>query len=230
MENELPQEGLIDQQTDTATDSAPETNQTQESESSTDTPKEDEKPKAFHEDPRIQDYINRQVESRTAKVREEVEESISSKFSPKEETKIPSWFGGGDDQWKEFESYLSTLTSQAKADALREIKTEQEAQEKRVKEATDWFNESVSEIEKEYGTKLSESAKNKLLKQTSEAGFIDSQGRWNYKATFKYHKALEKPDTSLEDKRQTASLTVSEPKAESTDREIKVPSFLRRKR
>ncbi len=128
--------------------------------------------------------------SELTKLREDLESKFES-VKLKTNQEIPDWFGGDEVQFKKFNDYLGTLTASAKEKAIQEIKQEQQQQDKVIKEATDYFNSEISEIESSQeinpdGIKVD---KNKLLKYTMDNDLVDSKGRWNYRAAFKLMQA-----------------------------------------
>lgn len=175
----------------------------------------------FHEDPKIQEYVNRQVESRTSKIREEIEQSISTKFSPKEETNIPSWFGGDENAWKAYQADQSRIIEEAKTRAIAEIEARTQKEQERVKQANEWFEQSVKEIEST-GLKVD---KNKLLKTTLDYQLVDTQGRWNFKAAAEILKAQE-PKVDTTDKKKLAASTTSQTKVEPKFKDYVTPEDL----
>jgi hypothetical protein len=219
---------------DTSTESATEQSQTEETPSSegdttaaTSTEQDggntqDVTNKPFHEDPKIQDYINRQLEKRLAEESSKLESNLADKFSPKEETTtIPVWFGGDEAQWKAYQADQARIVEEAKERAIREIETRTQAEQAKVKEAQDWFEQSVSELEST-GAKVD---RNKLLKFVADNELVDSKGRWNYKAGYQFMAAQEqlkaKPD--LTDKKRLAASTTSNNKAEDKPKDYKTP-------
>jgi hypothetical protein len=197
----------------TSTESLPENNQTETTQpvegDNTQTP--DNVP--FHEDPKIQDYISRQVEKRFEGEREKFKplEEFADKFKTKENEQVPEWFGGTPEQWGAYQADQARIIEEAETRAVNRIKSEKEQEEKRVKEATDWFNQNVAEIEAT-GEKVD---RNLLLKIAADNDLVDSQSRWNYKAAYQIMKASKGSDEStLDERKQLAGATTTDNKAE----------------
>jgi len=224
------QSNVLDQQNDTAADSSTDTNKTDEStDSSTDDKAKDDKEQLpFNEHPRWKELLekDKQRDAELAELRSfrEQAEPLISKFQPKEEVNIPSWFGGDETAWKAYKADQDRLVDEAETRALKRIREEQESQDKRIKDANAWFESTVSELEST-GAKVD---RNKLLKTAMDYELVDTKGRWNYKAAYEILKRDEAPDLSLEAKRKAASATVSESKAEKAAPDYKVPRFMRR--
>lgn len=225
-------EGVMDTGNDTQSESSTETNEAVKStESSTADKGEDAKAEVpFNEHPRWKELLekDKQRDAELAELRsfKEQAEPLISRFQPKEDVNIPSWFGGDEDSWEEFSGYLNSLKGEAKAEAIREIKAEQENQNLRVKEANDWFESNVAEIEAK-GEKVD---RNMLLKTAMDFELVDTQGRWNYKAAAEILKRGNTDATAanLEAKKKAASATVSENSAESSATTYKIPRFMRK--
>lgn len=145
-------------------------------------------------------------------------------FTPKEDKKptstdVPSWFGGDENQWAEFQAYQDQNNSKAEENALNKIKQIGEAEQKAVEDATTYLNEQVEDIQSNQevnpdGLKVD---KNKLLKFTMDNELVDMQGRWNYKAAFKMMKAgvVNAKNKSIDEKKVVAGATTSESRAET---------------
>lgn len=213
----------------TSTDSSTENKEkgtTEESSTQDKTTEDANKTVPFHEDPKVQDFIRRQVESKKEQWLQEAESKISEKFAPKEEAKIPSWFGGDESQWKEFSGYLESQSDAKAKQAVEEYKAEQAKQSDLVAEATKHMNSSFAEIESDKelnpaGKKLSESDRNELLKFAYDNYLVDSQGRWDYKKAYKFMPKSNNTD-NLDSRKNLASKFNSEDKAESAQRDYKI--------
>ena len=169
--------------------------------------------------------FNEQEERHTGeltKIREDIEQRFSTKpaDAPAE---VPSWFGGDEKQWQEFQSWNHALVSKAKdearTEALKEVETKGAAKQKAIEDATTYFTETVAVIETDKainpdGTKVD---RNKLLKFVLDNDLVDSKGRWNYRAGFQMMKAgvtSTKADAT-NDRKQIAGATTSENRAET---------------
>lgn len=188
----------------------------------------------FHEDPKIQDYINRQVEGKREEWIKEAEGKISERFAPKEETKVPAWFGGGDSsnselvaQYKAFQQDIADMSEEKAKKAVEDYKTEQSKQSSLVDEANKYFEESISKVEADkelnpMGKKLSESDRNELMKFVYDNELIDLKGRWNYVKGFQFMNARKTKDPdNLDERKKLADLTRSDNKAETTPKDFK---------
>lgn len=94
---------------------------------------------------------------------------------------IPKWFGGDQEQWKDFVAFHNKGIEDAEKRAYDRLTSSQSAKEKAVSDANTWFEESVSGIEKEAGKTID---RNALLKTVIDNELIDAKGRWNYKAAW----------------------------------------------
>lgn len=141
-----------------------------------------------------------------------------------EQTKIPSWFGGTQEQWDAYRADRDTEIKAAEERAIERIKGEKSSEEKAVKEATDYMQNQISEIEsdKELNPDGSKVDPNKLLKFVLDNDLVDSKGRWNYRAGFRLMKANGGTTTQNNngDRKKIAGATTSESKSES-----KPPAF-----
>jgi hypothetical protein len=196
------------------------------SESSTEEVKVDEKPKEvpFHEDPKIQEYIQRQVDKRLEEGTSKLEESLTTKFAPKAQTTVPDWFGGDELAWQKYQAHEDARIKEAEDRAIQRIKSEQESEAKRITEANQWLDTNVSELEAA-GTKVD---RNKLMKTALDYQLIDTQGRWNYKAAAAILSAKE-PKVDTTDKKKLAASTTETVKTEEKPRDYLTPAELRNK-
>lgn len=191
--------------------------------------KKDETIVPFHEDPKVQDYINRQVESKKGEWLSEAETKISERFAPKEQTKVPPWFGGGDSsnpelvsQYESFQEDIATMSEERARQAVEEYKSEQDKQTSLVEEATRYFDESIESIEKSTGKRLAESDRNELMKFVYDNELIDGKGRWNYSKGYEFMNAVKtKEPSDLEERKRLAALANSDNKAETSPKDFK---------
>lgn len=142
-----------------------------------------------------------------------------------EQTKIPSWFGGTQEQWDAYRADRDTEIKAAEDRAIERVKGEKSSEEKAVKDATDYMQNQISEIEsdKELNPDGSKVDPNKLLKFVLDNDLVDSKGRWNYRAGFRLMKANGGTTTKNNngDRKKIASATTSESKAESKPQAFK---------
>lgn len=160
------------------------------------------------------------------KIREEFLSSRETKTASTASTEVPSWFGGDEDQWTSFQQWNNGLISQAEErgaqKALKTIEEKSSSEQKAIDEATTFFNDEVTAIEIDktlnpQGTKVD---RNKLLKAALDFDLVDSKGRWNYKAAWRFlQNNQSKPDTK--DRKDIASATTSDRSGET-----KNPAFM----
>lgn len=137
-----------------------------------------------------------------------------------QQTKIPAWFGGTQDQWDAYrtdrDAELRAIEDRAIARAEKNLETKAGEGQKAVEDATAYMNTEVAAIEADKnlnptGAKIDRQA---LLKTVLDENLVDTKGRWNYRAGFKIMgggaKAPEqkKPDTT--EKKEVAAATSSE--------------------
>lgn len=169
------------------------------------------------------------------KLRVDLEGKITgaSKDANKTPTEVPAWFGGDEAAWQQFLEWNEQQAGRVKSDALNEIKSTSEREQKAIDEATKYFNDTVAEIEadKTINPDGSKVDRNKLLKFVLDNDLVDSKGRWNYKAGFQMMKASSSTakNPSLDEKKKVADATKSENKSEtkqpqfSTSEDFKKP-------
>lgn len=152
-----------------------------------------------------------------AKLREEFEDKIEA-AKPKESSKIPSWFGGDENQWAEYQndvqSRIDKAKEEARTEALNSMNSKTEAEQKAIDEATKYFKSEVSEIESDKtlnpdGAKVDQ---NKLLKFVLDNDLVDSKGRWNYRAGWQLMQSKSKTtqNKKLEEKKKIANATTDD--------------------
>lgn len=136
----------------------------------------------------------------------------------------PSWFGGDEQAWKEFKQWNEQQSSQvkeaARKEVLDEMKSKTDAEQKAIKDATDYMNSEVTTIETDKslnpnGIKVD---KNKLFKIVHDMQLVDTQGRWNYRAGFEIYKSQlagsGKGKTDTTDRKAIAAATTSDKRSE----------------
>lgn len=136
-----------------------------------------------------------------------------------EQTKIPLWFGGDQEQWDAYRADRDAEIKAAEDRAIERVKGEKSAEDKAVKEATDYMQAEITAIESdtEINPDGSKVDPNKLLKFVLDNDLVDSKGRWNYRAGFRMMKANGNttPQNNNKDRKEIAGATTSESKAES---------------
>ena len=185
-------------------------------------PKPEEKaPLPFHEDPKVQDYITRQLDVRLEAERVKIREEFSHARKENAETDIPDWFGGTPEQWEQYQAHQDGLLKSAEERAIKRISDEAKKESELVKAATDHFNTELTAIESDKdlnptGAKIDP---NKLLKCAMDNDLVDSKGRWNYRAAFKVLSAqTTAPAETVDDtkdRKELAGATTSEKKPET---------------
>lgn len=160
--------------------------------------KPDAQPKQvpFNEDPKVQEYIERQVDQRGEKLRATITAEVEARLkgfqppAPKDERVIiPEWFGGDEKQWRAFQAdQARTLADERKKavdEAFERINTNQSTQERAVAEANKWFEDSVAQIEKTTGGAKVD--RNELLQYVLENQIIDPKTqRWDYAKGYRF--------------------------------------------
>lgn len=192
-------EGDGDTEDTTSTESSTENNENEEGQSSegqqdANTQDDPDKDKPFHEHPR---WKQRETEWETRFNEQERRhqddmKSLRDEFSGQrkanaEQTQIPSWFGGTQEQWDAYRADRDAEITSAEERAVKRIEQQKETQSKAVKEATDYMKSELATIEKDKtlnptGTKIDPK---KLLQAVLDNDLVDSQGRWNYRAGFR---------------------------------------------
>lgn len=186
---------------------------------------------------RFNEQETRHVEE-IAKLREEFEAKIAGKGGEEkkqgEAVAKPSWFGGSDEQWGEFQEWNKGLIKQAQDGAISEISSKAKQEQDRVADATKYFNDEVTAIEgdKEVNPEGLKVDRNKLLLTAQKFDLVDSKGRWNYRAAWQFLRNASnksKSDT-IEEKKKVGGATVTgknqaeeKPKKVMTSEDFKKP-------
>jgi len=179
---------------------------------------------------REQDWTKRfnEQETRHTQELEKIRKDLEAKFTPKETPKdsidteqAPSWFGGDENQWKEFKKWNDGLMSQAETrgaeKAMRGIEEKTQAEQKAIEQATEFFNQEVTmlETDKTINPNGDKVDRNKLLKFVLDNDLVDSKGRWNYKAGYLMMKnANPAKSADTKEKKQIAGASLDDKKAE----------------
>ena len=148
------------------------------------------------------------------KIREEIRGG-NKETTTAASTEVPAWFGGDEKQWASFQEWNKGLITKAKQEArdetLKEFETRSTSEQRAVDEATKFFNDEVTALESDktlnpQGIKID---RNKLLKAALDFDLVDSKGRWNYRAAWRFlQNGQTKTDTK--DRKDIASATTSE--------------------
>jgi len=147
--------------------------------------------------------------------------SKSQSASDGELPPIPTWFGGDEDQWRDYLKHEDDRVNKAKEAAVSAVTSKQAEEQKSIEDATKYFNDTVTEIEadKSLNPKGEKIDRNKLLKFTLDNDLTDSKGRWNYKVAFELMKNRStkgSPTDDKSDRKKIAGATTSENRAETT--------------
>jgi hypothetical protein len=211
-------EAAFDIKPEAPADSQPAEKETENVPEVVDTPVEKviEKDVPFHEHPRWKEReenwnkrlaeIERKAQERIA----EVEGKLPKAESVKSETKLPSWWGGDEEQYKAFQEDQRQLLVAEKAKEASERENQEKQQAQLVKEATEEFNSTISKLETESGDKIDP---NKFLKFVMDEQFINFQTKkWDYERAWKFYQLQQKPSdsTNIEERKRLASLTTKE--------------------
>lgn len=103
-----------------------------------------------------------------------------------EATKIPSWFGGTQQQWDDYRADRDTELKEAEERAYKRVSETKTQEDKAVKDATDYMQSELAAIESDKalnptGAKIDP---NRLVKIVMDNDLVDTKGRWNYRAGF----------------------------------------------
>ncbi len=125
----------------------------------------EEKPLPFYKDPKIQRYIEKQVEKKFEAIKPSAETQFKKEVE--EDIKLPSSFiklVGNDTEekkqvLKDLSSYFSTLKGEARQEFLEEMKQQEQAQIAEDNAALEELNSGFETIEEEYGVDLTSDSK-----------------------------------------------------------------------
>lgn len=174
---------------------------------------------------REQDWTNRfndQEKRHTdelAKFREEMDAKFAAGNKPAANgpVKIPGWFGGNEEQWAEYQADQKRVLDEATASVRSQLTQAEQEQQKRVDDATSFFEEEIKALEsdKDLNPQGEKIEREKLLKCALDNDLIDSKGRWNYRAAYRILRGSRptKPDTT--DRKNVAASTTSDNRGES---------------
>jgi hypothetical protein len=228
---DVEQEGKIDLKPETENDnselSPDEKNEADDAGASDQLDKKEDDPdkdKPFHQHPRWKERetewdrrYNEQETRHQDDLKKMREEFGTAKKDNAGEVKIPSWFGGNQEQ---FDAYRADRDAEIKTAAewmMNREKSAKLAEQKAVDDATAYMQGEVTSIEGD--KKLNPDGKkidpNKLLKIVMENDLIDSKGRWNYRAGFKIMEQASTTSPKNGDKKFIAGATTSEARGES---------------
>lgn len=152
------------------------------------------KDKPFHEHPRWKEReqewdkrFNEQETRHQEDLKKLREDFGDARKENRENTEIPSWFGGTQETWNAYRADLDKQLKVAEDRAFERLTSAKGAEDKAVEEATAYMQSEMSAIEKD--TTINPSGKkvdpNALLKAVMDNELIDTKGRWNYRAGWK---------------------------------------------
>lgn len=162
----------------------------------------------------------------------------SSQKSDVAHDEMPPWFGGNEDQWKQFSGHIGSLiekaVERAKEVTLGEITSKSTQEQRLADEATRYMNEQISEIETspELNPGNEQVDKQKLFKIAHDFHLVDPEGRWNWKVAWQFYKNMKgqaKPNPVVQEKKKIAEATVSDKKSESKPPAYKTPDDFKSK-
>lgn len=212
--------------------------QSAEGDDNTQTGEDDKLP--FHQHPRWkerEDDWTKKFNEQESRHQEDLK-TIREEFSNKREHNanqdtIPSWFGGDQQQWDAYRADRDAEIQQAEERAIARITEKSTAEDKAVKEATDYMQSELNALEADKtlnpsGDKIDP---NKLLKYTLDNDLVDSKGRWNYRAAFKLMNAGKTETKPVnKDRKVIADATTSEGKAETKTSDVKTSADFKKSR
>ena len=174
-----------------------------------------------------------------SKIREEI--AAKAPAQPKQDAaaadgqqaEMPEWFGGNEESWKQYNDHTTKMVEDAVkatiASMTQEHQQKTEQEQKAIEDATTFFNTEVTAIEadKALNPEGRSVDRNKLLKTAQDNDLVDSKGQWNYKAAFKLMKpsdVFQAKKAMLDEKKELASATQSENRAEQQPSAFRTPS------
>lgn len=233
-ESEQPEESSTEANTTEETPSSEGVEETPNTQNDTNVP--------FHQDPKIQDYIQRQVETRAESIREELKgeiNSIKTQTAPAEPVAMPSWFVklAGDtpeaqEVYKEYQAATQAEKMAWKQEAITDYQKSVEAQTNQQVQDQERITTQIAEMASE-GEQFDENALRKfLLDYHNDFGTLPvlADGR-----TIDMRKGLQlmkrmTPDTNpgkAEARQKVAEAVSPSPKGESTATKVD-SSFLKK--
>lgn len=187
----------------------------------------------FHEHPRWKqretewnDRFNEQERRHQEDITRVLEAVAGGKKAPETSApvKMPSWFGGTEEQWEAYRSDLNAdlaaVEERAEKRTLERITASKTDEEKAVQEATQYMESQLASIEADKtlnptGEKIDAQ---ELLKIVVENELIDTKGRWNYLAGFKLMKGTKPapaPAPSTRPRKEVAAGTMGGSRGEA---------------
>jgi len=217
----------------------PETETPQSTEGDDNTPAKPDTELPFHEHPRWkerEESWNKRFNEQESRHQDDLKK-IREEFGEKRQanadnTEIPSWFGGSQEQWNQFRAHEDQKLKDAEERAVQRVKGEKEQMSKLEQEATEYFRSELTAIEsdKELNPSAAKIDPNKLLKIAVDNDLVDSKGRWNYRAAYRIYKSEMPAPVDTKKRKELAGATTSETKAETTPKPFKTSNDFKVKR
>jgi hypothetical protein len=194
----------------------------------------EEKALPFHEDPKVQAYLDRQMENREARIREEFESRIENlqEISTPTSSSIPAWFselyGDNEIAWQKYSEHEQARTEEIEN---RILARQQEEAQRQIKETEHWNNWVDTEINRlaASGHKFD---RNKLIKTMLDYSPTDENNNLDFDKGMRIYEALEeKPDStkSVARKALADTTTVTSTTGESPKKDYMSSNELRRR-
>lgn len=201
------------------------------------TPEDPDKDKPFHLHPRWkqrEEELNKRFNDQELRHQDDmktVREEFTTTRKGDEQTDVPSWFGGTDEQYKDYRASRDAEIQGAEDRAYARVNSTKTAEEKLVSDATNYMKSEMTAIESDAtlnptGSKIDP---NKLLKIVMDNDLVDSKGKWNYRAGFRMMQSTTPKETN-EDRKKLADLTNLEAKGESKPANFKTSADFKKSR
>jgi len=217
---------------DTATESLPENKDEEEEPAEGDVPAED-KPTPFHEDLKVQSYIDGQVEKKEAKLREDFDREMADMkehTTSTESESIPDWFMElyGDNQvaYNKWSEHNKTEREGIKQEILKEQADAQRFEVEQQQKWDKWVKDEIKALEDD-GLEFD---KNKLNKVMLKYSPTDANNNLDFRKGYEIYKLKEgEPDTAKSDahKKLADTTTTTTTKGEPAKKDYMTSSELR---
>jgi len=191
----------------------------------------------FHEHPRWkqrEDEWNKRFNDQEQRHQDDLrairEEFGAAKKANAENTEIPSWFGGTQEQWNQYLEWNGQQLQAAEDRAIKRLNEGKESEDRAVKEATEYMKSEITAIEsdKEINPTGEKIDPNKLLKIVMDNDLVDSKGRWNYRAGFRIMQ--QSKGSVIPDKKKVAAAVGSDNKGEAKPAAFKTTADFKKNR
>jgi len=175
----------------------------------------------FHQDPKVQAYLNRQMETRSNDLREEFDRELAEARAEQHvthnDTAIPDWFvelyGENETAWDKYSKHEQARTEEIENRILARQRDEATREVQESEKWTKWVDSEMEDLVAE-GHKFD---RNKLTKIMLDYSPTDANNNLDFKKGIKIYEALEgKPDTAKSDARKvladaTTNVTKGDP-------------------